>query len=164
MQRWKQCCLLLLLLMCLAISAQAIPIPQCDPCKPSCQPDKDLLAPVCEDSVQEMLLYKGTVVILYSSGVPVMVCLLMAWTFWKMSWVRVWSIGWNARIWLFGAGLVAGWGGVAIALQDARIPTLHVYENLIQIPVSCVGLLHPLQHPDLSRRSPHCMRDSRDVS
>jgi hypothetical protein len=111
-----------------------------------------------------MLLYKGTVVILYSSGVPVMVCLLMAWTFWKMSRVRVWSMGWNARIWLFGAGLVAGWGGVAIALQDARIPTLHVYENLIQIPVSCVGLLHPLQHPDLSRRSPHCMRDSRDVS
>jgi hypothetical protein len=85
MQRWKQCCLLLLLMLCLAISAQAIPIPQCDPCKPSCQPggDNDLVAPVCEDLVQEMLLYKRTIVILYSSGVPVMVCLLMAWTFWK---------------------------------------------------------------------------------
>ena len=85
MQRWKQCCLLLLLMLCLAISAQAIPIPQCDPCKPSCRPgvDKDLVAPACEDLVQEMLLYKRTVVILYSSGVPVMVCLMMAWNFWK---------------------------------------------------------------------------------
>lgn len=44
-------------------------------------------------------------------------------------------MGWNARIWLFGAGLVAGWGGVAIAAQDAGIPTLHVYESLMQIPV-----------------------------
>jgi hypothetical protein len=85
MQRGKQCCLFLLLVLCLAISARAIPIPQCDPCKPSCRPggDSDLVAPVCEDLVQEMLIYKGTVVILYSSGVPVMVCLLMAWTFWK---------------------------------------------------------------------------------
>jgi hypothetical protein len=74
-----------LLILCLAISAQAIPTPQCDPCKPSCQAggDNDLVAPVCEDLVQETLLYKSTVVILYSSGVPVMVCLLMAWTFWK---------------------------------------------------------------------------------
>ena len=74
-----------LLMLCLAISAQAIPIPQWDPCKPSCQPgvDKDLVAPACEDLEQEMLLYKRTVVILYSSGVPVMVCLMMAWTFWK---------------------------------------------------------------------------------
>ncbi len=86
MQRGKQCCLFLLLVLCLAISARAIPIPQCDPCKrPSCRPggDSDLVAPVCEDLLQEMLIYKGTVVILYSSGVPVMVCLLMAWTFWK---------------------------------------------------------------------------------
>jgi hypothetical protein len=30
---------------------------------------------------------------------------------------------------------LAGWGGVAIAAQDAGISTLHVYENLIQIPV-----------------------------
>ena len=61
-----------------------------------------------------------------------------------MSRVRVWSMGWNARIWLFGAGLVAGWGGGAIAAQDARIPTLHVYENLIQIPVL---VLDPLGAP-----------------
>jgi hypothetical protein len=85
MHRWKQWCLLLLLMLCLAISAQALPDPQCDPCKPSCQPgsDKDLFAPPCEDVLQETLLYKRTVVILYSSGVPIMVCLLMAWTFWK---------------------------------------------------------------------------------
>jgi hypothetical protein len=51
---------------------------------------------------------------------------------------------WNARIWLFGAGFVAGWGGVAIAAQDAGIPTLHVYENLIQIPVL---VLDPLGAP-----------------
>jgi len=85
MHRWKQCCLLLLLMLCLAISAQALPVPQYDPGKPSCQPgsDKDLVAPPCEDVLQETLLYKRTVVILYSSGVPIMVCLLMAWTFWK---------------------------------------------------------------------------------
>ena len=85
MQRWKHCCLLLLLTLCLAISAQAIPVPQCDPCKPSCRPgdDSDHVAPVCEDLVQEMLLYKRTVMILYGSGVPVMVCLLMASTLWK---------------------------------------------------------------------------------
>jgi hypothetical protein len=47
-------------------------IPPCDPCKPSCQPggDKDLVAPACEDTVREMLLYKRTVVSLYSAGVP----------------------------------------------------------------------------------------------
>jgi hypothetical protein len=61
-----------------------------------------------------------------------------------MSRARVWSIGWNARIWLFGGGLVAGWGGVAIGAQDAGIPTLHVYENLIQIPVI---VLDPLGAP-----------------
>jgi hypothetical protein len=61
-----------------------------------------------------------------------------------MSRVRAWSMGWNARIWLFGAGLVAGWGGVAIAAQDAGIPTLHVYETLIQIPVL---VLDPLGAP-----------------
>ena len=61
-----------------------------------------------------------------------------------MSRVRVWSIEWNARIWLFGAGLGAGWGGVPIAAQDAGIPTLHVYENLIQIPVL---VLDPLGAP-----------------
>jgi hypothetical protein len=61
-----------------------------------------------------------------------------------MSRVRVWSIGWNARIWLFGGGLVAGWGGVAITTQDAGIPTLHVYENLLQIPVL---VLDPLGAP-----------------
>jgi hypothetical protein len=86
MQRWKQCCLLLLLMLCLAISARAIPTPQCDPCKPSCQPggDKDLLAPACEASVvQEMLLYKRAVLIVYSAGVPLIVCLMMAWDFWK---------------------------------------------------------------------------------
>ena len=84
MQRWKQCCLLLLLMLCLAISAHAIPIPMGNPGKPSCQPgDKDLVAPACEDSVRVMLLYKRTVVILYSSGVPLMVCLMMAWNFWK---------------------------------------------------------------------------------
>jgi hypothetical protein len=53
-------------------------------------------------------------------------------------------MGWNARILLFGAGLVAGWGGAAIAAQDAGIPTLHVYENLIQIPVL---VLDPLRTP-----------------
>jgi len=53
MQRWKQCCLLLLLMLCLAISAQTNPVPPCDPFKPSCQPggDKDLVAPACEDTV-----------------------------------------------------------------------------------------------------------------
>ena len=61
-----------------------------------------------------------------------------------MSRVWVWSMGWNVRIGLFGAGLVAGWGGVAIAAQDAGIPTLHVYENLIQIPVL---VLDPLGAP-----------------
>jgi hypothetical protein len=85
MQRWKQCCLFLLLMLCLAISAKANPIPQCDPCKPSCQPggDKDLVAPVCEDTVRGMLLYKRTVVSLYSAGVPLVVCLIMFWDFWK---------------------------------------------------------------------------------
>jgi hypothetical protein len=85
MHRWKRWCLLLLLMPCLAISAQALPTPQCDPRKPSYPTgsDKDLDAPPCEDVAQEMLLYKRTVVILYSSGVPIMVCLLMAWTFWK---------------------------------------------------------------------------------
>jgi hypothetical protein len=76
MQRWKQCCLFLLLVLCLAISARAIPIPQPGG-------DNDLVAPVSKDLVREMLIYKRTVVILYGSGVPVMVCLLMAWTFWK---------------------------------------------------------------------------------
>ena len=61
-----------------------------------------------------------------------------------MSRVQVRSIGWNARIWLLGAGLVAGWGEVAIAAQDAGIPTLHVYETLIQIPVL---VLDPLGAP-----------------
>ncbi len=51
---------------------------------------------------------------------------------------------WNARILLFGAGFVAGWGGAAIAAQDAGIRTLHVYENLIQIPVL---VLDPLRAP-----------------
>src|SRR6266576_5581605 len=54
------------------------------------------------------------------------------------------SMEWNARILLFGAGLVAGWGGGAIAAQDAGIQTLHVYENLIQIPVL---VLDPLRTP-----------------
>jgi hypothetical protein len=81
MQRWKQCCLFLLLMLCLAISAKANPIPPCDPCQPG--GDKDLLAPACEDLVQDMLLFKRTVVILYSSGVPLVVCLIMFWDFWK---------------------------------------------------------------------------------
>src|SRR5258705_648114 len=61
-----------------------------------------------------------------------------------MSRVRVWSMGWNARIWLLGGELVAGWGGVTIAAQDAGIPTLHVYQTLIQIPVL---VLDPLGAP-----------------
>jgi hypothetical protein len=72
-------------MLCLAIPVQAIPIPKGDAGKPSCQPggDKDLVAPACEDSIRVTFLYKRTVVILYSSGVPLMVCLMMAWTFWK---------------------------------------------------------------------------------
>ena len=85
MQRWKHCCLLLLLILCLTIPAKANPIPPCDPCKPSCQPggNKDLVAPACEDTVRAMLLYKRTVVSLYSAGVPLVVCLIMFWDSWK---------------------------------------------------------------------------------
>ncbi len=53
---------------------------------------------------------------------------------------------------LFGAGLVAGGGGEAIAAQDARIPTLHVYEDLIQIPVLVLDPLRAALAPIAPQR------------
>src|SRR5258705_6979850 len=69
-----------------------------------------------------------------------------------MSRVRVWSMGWNARIWLLGAGLVAGGGGAAIGAQAVGIPTLHVYENLIQIPVLVLDPVGATNEPIAPRR------------
>jgi hypothetical protein len=45
---------------------------------------------------------------------------------------------WTARglSFLFlGVGLAVGWSGVGVAAQDEGVQTLHVYTNLIQIPV-----------------------------
>jgi hypothetical protein len=103
---WMQlCCRVLLLLLCLATSAQAIPIPLCDPCQPSCQSGGDDGhkdgSVVCKDSVLEIfLIYKKAMLILYSGGVPLTVCLLVAWNFlrvnsnsgyWRWRWHRLTS-------------------------------------------------------------------------
>jgi hypothetical protein len=75
--------------------------------------------------------------------------------------LRVWSMGWNARIWLFGTGLVAGWGGVAISGKFSfsanrfvdrvrcRITALpqnisgHVVAIVCIFTVSLIAALHP---------------------
>ena len=41
----------------------------------------------------------------------------------------------SVRVLLCVLGLAAGWGGWVAAAQDEEAPTLHVYANLIQIPV-----------------------------
>ncbi len=43
---------------------------------------------------------------------------------------------------LFCVGLAAGLDGAALAAQDEAIPTLHVYANLIQIPVVVLSPFH----------------------
>jgi hypothetical protein len=58
------------------------------------------------------------------------------------SWCR--SMGRGGRFLLFGVGLVAGWGGAALAQdvgtqEDEPIHTLHVYTNLMQIPTLVLG-------------------------
>jgi len=56
---------------------------------------------------------------------------------------RCWSVARSARFLLcllaLGNGAVLA-GQEAPALQDEPIPTLHVYENLIQIPTLVLGL------------------------
>jgi hypothetical protein len=49
------------------------------------------------------------------------------------SWCRCIAQGMNFL--LFGVGLVAVWSGGSLAAQDEPIHTLHVYTNLIQVPV-----------------------------
>jgi hypothetical protein len=46
------------------------------------------------------------------------------------------------RIVLCAVGLVAGSSGAVLAAQDEATPTLHVYVNLIQIPVLVLSLYH----------------------
>ena len=54
------------------------------------------------------------------------------------------SVARGERFLLFCVGFVAVLGGAALAAQDAATPTLHVYANLIQIPVV---VLSPLRMP-----------------
>jgi hypothetical protein len=50
---------------------------------------------------------------------------------------RAWEMKRAALAWVCAVVLVAGWSGLVFAqeAQDAKTPTLHVYTNLIQIPV-----------------------------
>jgi hypothetical protein len=64
------------------------------------------------------------------------------------------SVVGGKRFLLFCVGLVAGWGGAPLDAQDDAIPTLHVYANLIQIPVVVLSPFHmPLAPIDPSRFS-----------
>ncbi len=52
------------------------------------------------------------------------------------------SVARGGRFLLFCVGFVAGLGGGGLAAQDEAIPTLHVYANLIQIPVVVLSPFH----------------------
>jgi hypothetical protein len=53
---------------------------------------------------------------------------------------------------LFCVGFVAVWGGAALAAQEETTPTLHVYANLIQIPVVVLSPSHMPLAPIASSR------------